>query len=138
MFQIGETTIPAQLSVINGHIKEIFGKYSSLFINTRPHEILFEGVSMCVDVTGFAKIICQVMKAQHLQNIKEMDDGSLRFSYFNHVIKAVLFFLFYSNMFEARLICSFDKRFDILRVNPVELLLFFSKKNYIFRLCFYD
>lgn len=107
MFQIGEATVPPQLAVINGHIKDIFGKqYSTLFMNVKPREILFDGIPMCVNVTGFAKIMCQVMKARHLQNLREMDDGSLRFSYFNHVIKFVFFpVLFYFISFRGAANC---------------------------------
>lgn len=78
--------MPAQLGILNGQLKDIFGeKYTSVFMTTKPSQLLFNGIPLCVNPSGIASIICSVIKSQKTQAIHVADDGSLKFSLFGHV-----------------------------------------------------
>lgn len=86
VLQHTEATMPPQLALLNGQFAEVFGeKYKSLFMATKPSELLFDGIPLCINTTGIARIICSVIKSQQAQSIRQMDDGSMRFSFFAHV-----------------------------------------------------
>lgn len=83
--------MPPQLALIAANVKEVFGeKYSSMFINVKPAEILFAGIPLCVNPLGISRLICSIIKSRKLQTIRELSDGSLRFSLFGHVSLAHL------------------------------------------------
>ncbi|XP_031619587.1 sensory neuron membrane protein 2 [Contarinia nasturtii] len=76
---------PGQLGFLNEQLKEVFGKqYASIFMTVKPSNLLFSGIPLCVDPSGIAEFICKAIKMQRPQAIKEMNDGSLRFSMFGH------------------------------------------------------
>lgn len=78
--------MPAQLALIDANVKEVFGdKYSSLFMNVKPSEVLFNGIPLCLNATGLSKVICSIIRERKIQTIHEISDGSLRFSFFGHV-----------------------------------------------------
>lgn len=84
--QTAESIMPPQLAIINGQLADVFGeKYNSLFVSTTPSDYFFNGIPICVDPSGIAKIICSVIKSQHSPTMREMDDGSLKFSLFSYV-----------------------------------------------------
>lgn len=83
---MAESTIPPQLGILNGQLKDVFGeKFASMFMTVKPIDLLFNGIPLCVNPSGIASFICSVIKNQKPQAIKEMDDGSMRFSMFGHV-----------------------------------------------------
>lgn len=83
---MAESIIPPQLGILNGQLKDIFGeKHASIFQTVKPFDLLFNGIPLCVNTTGIATLICSVIKSQKPQAIKEMADGSLKFSMFGHV-----------------------------------------------------
>lgn len=90
VLQMAENLIPPLLGILNMQLKDVFGdEYASIFMRAKPSELLFKGISLCVNPGGIAKIICSIIKKQKTQAIHEMNDGSLRFSMFGHV--SVLF-----------------------------------------------
>ena len=83
---MAESTMPAQLGILNGQLKDVFGeKYESMFMSVKLSDLLFDGIPLCVNTSGIAAFICSVIKNQKPQAMKEMDDGSMRFSLFAHV-----------------------------------------------------
>ena len=56
-----------------------------MFVSTTAREYLFDGVRFCINPTGIAKAICNQIKEGGSKTIREMDDGSLAFSFFHHV-----------------------------------------------------
>lgn len=85
VLQVSEAETPAQLGMLNDYLSDVFGKNDALFMRTKPRELLFEGLPMCVQASGITKIICSVIKSRGIKAIREMGDDSLRFSLFNHV-----------------------------------------------------
>lgn len=86
VLQTAESMMPAQLGLLNYQLVNIFGeKYSSAFMQIKPIELFWNGIPLCVNTTGMAKIVCSIIKNQKTQTMKEMSDGSLRFSFFGHV-----------------------------------------------------
>lgn len=104
MLQMAESTMPAQLGLLNGQLKEIFGeKYNSLFMTIKPKDLLFNGIPICAEPKGLAKMICSVIKNQKPQSMREMDDGSLMFSFFSHVSwKDNWFQIFFFSQFDSK------------------------------------
>lgn len=91
---MAESTMPPQLGILNSQLSDVFGeRYSSLFMKTTPRQLLWNGIPLCVRPTGIAKIICSVIRGQKPQAMKEMDDGSLKFSFFGHVSLMQLIFI---------------------------------------------
>lgn len=83
---MAEHQIPAQLSILNSNLKQVFGeKYTSIFMTTTPAELLFNGIPLCLEPNGLAKVICSVIRKQKPKAIAVMDDGSMRFSMFGFV-----------------------------------------------------
>lgn len=75
----------AQIGLIERFLKNIFGKYSTLFITVKPRDLLFDGLPLCKNPEGITKIVCNVIKKRNNKAIREIDDGSFLFSFFNHV-----------------------------------------------------
>lgn len=97
---MAESSIPPQLAILNGQLKAIFGeKRASIFQIAKPIDLLFNGIPLCVDPSGITSFICAVMKNQKPQAIKEMDDGSLRFSMFGHVSNGKHFYTHFIKLF---------------------------------------
>ncbi|XP_055324872.1 sensory neuron membrane protein 2 [Sitodiplosis mosellana] len=83
--QMAESSMPAQLGILNGQLEDVFGeKYDSMFMTVKVSDLLFDGVPLCVNPSGIASFICSVIKNQKPRAIKEIDDGSMRFSLFGH------------------------------------------------------
>lgn len=83
---MAESQMPPQLAIIERYLSEVFGeKYSSLFMTVKLEDVLFKGIPLCINASGIPSVICSVIKAQGIQTIHEMNDGSLRFSLFGHV-----------------------------------------------------
>lgn len=89
MIQKVEGTLPPQLAIINANLKNVFGeKYTSMFMRTKPSELLFSGITICGGKkTGIAKIICSIIKKQRPKAISLESDGSMKFSMFGFVSK---------------------------------------------------
>lgn len=117
---MADSTLPPQLAIINGQLKEIFGeKYTSIFMNVKPSQLLvsfwiellkdlliivalfeysqFDGIPLCVNPSGITGIICSVIKSQKPQAIHEMSDGSMKFSLFGHVSHLIWTILIFWN-----------------------------------------
>lgn len=56
-----------------------------MFLRTTPKEFLFDGVPFCVNVIGIAKAICKEIEKRNTKTIRVLPDGSMKFSFFNHV-----------------------------------------------------
>lgn len=70
---------------LNANIKGLFNDPKSMFVTTTVREYLFEGVRFCINPQGIAKAICNQIKEGASKTIRELPDGSLAFSFFNHV-----------------------------------------------------
>lgn len=75
----------ATLGLLNTHVGAMFGRPKTMFLSTTPRALLFEGITICEDAHGVAKVLCNVMKERKVQTIQPVDDGSLRFALFGHV-----------------------------------------------------
>lgn len=62
-----------------------------MFVHTTVKEYLFDGVRFCINPQGLAKAICNQIKEGGSKTIRELKDGSLAFSFFNHVSKKTPF-----------------------------------------------
>lgn len=83
---MADTVISPHMGILNGQLSDVFGeKYSSIFMRVRPNQLLFNGIPLCVDTSGIAKIICSVIKRLRPKTMKLMEDGSFRFAFFEHV-----------------------------------------------------
>lgn len=52
---------------------------------TTPRAYFFEGIRFCIDTTGMAKLICSVLKEKSTKGLVSLADGSVQFSFFDHV-----------------------------------------------------
>lgn len=83
---MADTVISPQLGILNGQLSDVFGKkYSSIFMRVRPNQFLFNGIPMCAGTSVIAKKICSVIKLMRPKTMKLMEDGSLKFAFFEHV-----------------------------------------------------
>ena len=73
------------MSHINTNLKGVFDNPKSMFVTTTVRNYLFEGVRFCINPTGLARAICKQIQEQGSKTIRVLDDGSLGFSFFNHV-----------------------------------------------------
>lgn len=87
MLQIGENDpgLAILLVHLNANMKSIFNDPKSMFVHTSVKEYLFDGVRFCINPQGLAKAICNQIKDGGSKTIRELKDGSLAFSFFNHV-----------------------------------------------------
>ncbi|XP_013112607.1 sensory neuron membrane protein 2 isoform X2 [Stomoxys calcitrans] len=86
VLQIGENDpgLAILLVHLNANIKAIFNDPKSMFVSTSVKEYLFDGVRFCINPQGLAKAICNQIKEGGSKTIRELKDGSLAFSFFNH------------------------------------------------------
>lgn len=70
---------------LNANLKAVFNDPKSMFLDTTVREFLFDGVRFCINTNGIAKAICNQIKEGGSKTIRELSDGSLAFSFFNHV-----------------------------------------------------
>lgn len=70
---------------LNANMKAIFNDPKTMFVRTTVREYLFDGVRFCINPQGLAKAICNQIKDGGSKTIRELKDGSLAFSFFNHV-----------------------------------------------------
>ncbi|XP_073836371.1 sensory neuron membrane protein 2 isoform X2 [Musca autumnalis] len=86
VLQIGENDpgLAILLVHLNANIKAIFNDPKSMFVHTTVKEYLFDGVRFCINPQGLAKAICNQIKDGGSKTIRELKDGSLAFSFFNH------------------------------------------------------
>lgn len=82
---MADESITSQLGIINANLNKIFGTKKSIFIATTPRAYLFEGIRFCIDTTGMAKLICDVIKEESSKGLVALADGSIQFSFFDHV-----------------------------------------------------
>lgn len=87
MVQRLEASLPPQLGILNAYLKDVFGeKYTSMFMRTKPSELLFTGITICGGKpSGITKIICSMIKRMRPKAISLESDGSMRFSMFGFV-----------------------------------------------------
>lgn len=71
---------------LNHNLNMIFDSPTSMFLYTSVNKFLFEGVKFCNKPSGLAKAICKQIKSEGSKTIRSLQDGSLAFSLFNHVI----------------------------------------------------
>nr|QKN21195.1 sensory neuron membrane protein [Zeugodacus cucurbitae] len=69
---------------LNANLKAVFNDPKSMFLDTTVREFLFDGVRFCINTNGIAKAICNQIKEGGSKTIRELSDGSLAFSFFNH------------------------------------------------------
>lgn len=72
------------LTHLNANLREIFSDPRSMFVTTTVKKYLFDGVRFCINPQGLARAICKQIKDQGSKTIRELDDGSLAFSFFYH------------------------------------------------------
>lgn len=83
-----ESQLPAQLAIVNYQLPQVFGeKYTEAFMTSTVRRYLFDGIRICIDPTGIARIVCSVIKARNVRALHELDDGSISFALFQHVIQ---------------------------------------------------
>lgn len=83
-----EAQMPAQLAIVDYQLPNVFGKkYSETFLTISPRQFLFDGIRICIDPEGIARIVCSVIKARGVKAMQELEDGSVRFALFRHVSK---------------------------------------------------
>ncbi|XP_054733548.1 sensory neuron membrane protein 2 isoform X3 [Anastrepha obliqua] len=86
VLQIGENDPGLSLLLVhlNANLKAVFNDPKSMFLDTTVREFLFDGVRFCINTNGIAKAICNQIKEGGSKTIRELSDGSLAFSFFNH------------------------------------------------------
>ncbi|XP_037813023.1 sensory neuron membrane protein 2 [Lucilia sericata] len=86
VLQIGENdpSLALLLVHLNANLKAIFNDPKTMFVHTTVKEYLFDGVRFCINPQGLAKAICNQIKDGGSKTIRELKDGSLAFSFFNH------------------------------------------------------
>lgn len=73
------------MATIDKALPTIFGKNSNIFIQTKVRALLFEGIDFCSSTNAISKMVCDIVKEKKVPTIRETADGSLKFSFFNHV-----------------------------------------------------
>ncbi|KAM7358354.1 sensory neuron membrane protein 2 isoform 3-T8 [Cochliomyia hominivorax] len=86
VLQIGENdpSLALLLVHLNANLNPIFNNPKTMFVHTTVKEYLFDGVRFCINPQGLAKAICNQIKEGGSKTIRELKDGSLAFSFFNH------------------------------------------------------
>nr|QEO32906.1 sensory neuron membrane protein 2 [Delia antiqua] len=86
VLEIGENdpSLALLLVHLNANLKAIFNDPKTMFVSATVKEYLFDGVRFCINPQGLAKAICNQIKEGGSKTIRELKDGSLAFSFFNH------------------------------------------------------
>lgn len=73
------------MATIDKALPKIFGKNSNIFIHTKVRALLFDGIDFCSSTNTLSKMVCDIVKQKNVPTIRETADGTLKFSFFNHV-----------------------------------------------------
>lgn len=77
--------MPAQIGLISRFLGDVFGKNDNMFITVKVRDVLFDGLPICRNPSGLAKVVCNVIRSRNIKAIRETPDGSFLFSLFHHV-----------------------------------------------------
>lgn len=77
--------MPAQIGLISRFLGDVLGKNDKMFVSVKVRDVLFDGLPVCKNASGLAKIVCNVIKHKNIKAMRELPDGSFLFSLFNHV-----------------------------------------------------